>query len=84
MSRVESSAWVRHVAGRACLCLFLLGVGGTATCSPSAAVVGAGEHGLIAAVELQNRGFNVTVFEKSGTAVPILNTVQLDHIYIFT
>lgn len=52
-----------------------------AAAARTAAVVGAGEHGLIAAVELQNRGYDVTVFEKSGVAVPILNSVKLDDIY---
>lgn len=62
----------------ALLCIVLIGA---ATAKPSAAVVGAGEHGLIAAVELQKRGYDVTVFEKGSTAVPILNAVALDHIY---
>ena len=78
MSRLDSSVRARQFASCACLYLLLFG---TVTCAPSAAVVGAGEHGLIAAVELQNRGFDVSIFEQNGTAVPILNTVQLDHIY---
>lgn len=50
-------------------------------CAPTAAVIGAGEHGILAAVELQNRGYDVTVFEKEASAIPIANTVQLDGIY---
>ena len=43
----------------------------------SAAVVGAGEQGIVAAVELQRRGYNVTVVEKQDSIVPVLNSVNI-------
>lgn len=52
------------------------------TISPqTAAVIGAGEHGLIAAVELQSRGYNTTVFESESSVVPIFNSVKLGEVY---
>ncbi len=41
------------------------------------AVIGAGAHGLIAALVLSDRGNHVTVFEKETTILPIVQSLQL-------
>ena len=48
--------------------------------APSAAVVGAGVNGLLAAIELKHRGWNVTVFEKATIVLPIIPTINLNGI----
>ena len=48
--------------------------------SPKAAVVGGGEHGLIAALHLQKLGYKTTVFESEDRLVPIFNSVQLGQV----
>ena len=53
-------------------------------CTPSVAswniaVVGAGAHGLIAALELSDLGHNVTLFEKDTGTIPIVQSLQLNN-----
>ena len=42
------------------------------------AVVGAGVHGLLAAIEVKQRGWDVTVFEKESEILPIIPTLDLN------
>lgn len=44
------------------------------------AVVGAGPHGLVAALELTQLGYNVTVFERETVILPIVESLQIDSV----
>ncbi len=44
------------------------------------AVVGAGPHGLIAALELTQLGHSVTVFEKETVELPIIQSLELNSV----
>lgn len=46
--------------------------------APSVAVVGAGAQGLIAALDLSDRGFDVTLFERETTILPIVESTDLN------
>ena len=53
----------------------------TLVCSAqSAAVVGVGVHGLLAAIELKQRGWNVTIFEKEADILPVVPSINLNGI----
>ncbi len=41
------------------------------------AVIGAGPHGLVAALELKQLGYNVTVFEKETVQLPIIESLRI-------
>ena len=45
--------------------------------APSVAVVGAGAQGVVAALELNDRGFNVTLFDKAPIILPIVDSIEL-------
>ena len=46
----------------------------------SVAVIGAGVHGLLAALELKLRGWEVTVYEKEDVILPIIPSIKLNGI----
>ncbi len=48
--------------------------------SANIAVVGAGPHGLIAALELAQLGHSVTVFEKETVVLPIIQSLELNSV----
>ena len=52
----------------------------TSAAKHTVAIVGAGVSGLTAAVNLQQRGWNVTVFERANQLLPIVQTVTINDI----
>lgn len=52
----------------------LLSVCAALESNASVAIVGAGPHGLVAALKLKQLGFNVTVFEKEQMILPIIES----------
>lgn len=44
------------------------------------AVIGAGVHGLLAAIECKQRGWNVTVYEKEPDLLPIIPSININGI----
>lgn len=65
---------VSLILGLLCLCRPLPSSG------KSVAVIGAGVHGLLAALELKLRGWDITVYEKAGEILPIIPSINLNGI----
>ena len=60
--------------------VIFLAISAQAGSDTSVAVVGAGPHGLVAALELKQLGYNVTVFERETVILPIVESLQIDSI----